>query len=88
MKNNEKKSLLGQVAAKKYDVSVDDDCHSPAMTIENIKRHSKIIEKMREAGITDEEINFLSDFYQADAVHVQRLLAAGDTFESKKKSLN
>jgi len=62
MKNNEKKSLLGQVAAKKYDATADDGCHSPAMTIENIKRLDKILAKMRKAGISDEEIDFLGDF--------------------------
>jgi hypothetical protein len=88
MKNKKKESLLGQVAAKDYDVSGSDCPHSPASTIENIKRYTRIIEKMRKAGITEGEIDFLSDSLQADALHVFKLAAASDAFESKKKSAN
>ncbi len=88
MKKAKKKSLLELVVATRYDASGDDRPHSPAATIENIKRHRKIIAKMRKAGITGDEINFLLDLHQADAVHFQKLVTAGDAFESKKKSLN
>ena len=88
MKNKKKGPLLGQVVAKDYDVPGGDCPHSPASTIENIKRYTRIIEKMRKAGITEEEIDFLGDSLQADALHVFKLIAAGDAVESKKKSVN
>ena len=88
MKNKKMESLLGQVSATHYDVSGDDCPHSPTSTIKNIKRYTRIIEKMRKAGITEEEIDFLSDSLQADALHVFKLAAARDAVESNKKSVN
>ena len=88
MKNKKKESLLRQVSATDYDVSGDDCPHSPASTIKNLKRYTKILEKLRKAGITEEEIKFLGDFHQADALHVFKLAAASDTFEAKRKSMN
>jgi hypothetical protein len=83
-----KKSLVEQVLATDYAMSGARCPHSPAATINNLKRHDKILAKMRKAGVTEDEIDFLTDFYQADALHVFKLSAASDAFESGKKSLN
>ncbi len=83
-----KKSLVGKVIATDYDLSGDDCPHSPAVTIKNLRRYDKLLGKMRKAGITEDEIDFLSDFNQADALHVLKLTSAVDAFESKKKSVN
>jgi len=86
--NRKKKPLVEQVLATDYAVSGEDCPHSPAITIKNLKRYDKILAKMRKAGITEDEISFLADFNQADALHVFKLCAAGDAFESNRKSLN
>ena len=88
MKRKKKESLLGKVLEKNYDASVDDGSDLRVSTLENIKRHDRILAKMRKAGITEEEIDFLLDFNQADAVHVQKLASAYYASEAKKKSVN
>lgn len=87
-KGPKKRSLLDQVVDTKYDVN-DQDCpHSPSMTIENLKRHDRILEKMRKAGISEEEIEFLGDFWQADLAHVWKLIRANEDFDCKKAAVN
>jgi hypothetical protein len=60
---------------------------SPA-TIANIKRYTRIIGKMRKAGISEKDIEWLCRYLQADVLHVQRLIAKSDAYEAKKHSAN
>ena len=83
-----KKRLIDGVLETDYAVSGTRCPHSPAMTMNNLKRHDKILAKLRKAGVTEDEIDFLVDFYQAEALHVFKHSAASDAFESKKKCVN
>lgn len=47
---------------------------TPMSSREALKRHGSILAKMRRAGISEEDIQFLGDFYQADAMHVWKLM--------------
>jgi hypothetical protein len=78
-------SLLGQVIKQDYSACL---YHSPAITLKNLKKHTRILRKMRQAGITEEEINFMNDFDQADAVHVLKLTQAADQIEIRKLTGN
>ncbi len=43
---------------------------------------------MRAAGISEDDIDFLGDFYQADVAHVWKLNEASEEFERKKVAAN
>ena len=82
------KSLVGEVIGANYNLDRPEVPHSPSMTLKYLKRHNRIVAKMRAAGISEEDISFLSDFWQADAVHVLKLSEASDESQRKKASVN
>jgi len=84
MKTDKKRSLLVEVYEAAYEVGGRMP-HSPSMNVRNFKRLDRIIEKMRKAGITAEEINFIQDFAAADAVHFLKLTAAAEQYEEEKR---
>jgi hypothetical protein len=49
--------------------------HPKHSTLANMRKQSRIIEKMRKAGITDAEIDWLLAYYQTDALHIANLAA-------------
>lgn len=48
------------------------------MTEKNLMRLDRILAKMRKAGISESDIEFLGKFYADDASHVDRLIAVGE----------
>jgi len=58
------------------------------MSIENLKRQDRILAKMLRKGITREEIEWLGDFWQADAQHVWQVMKASDEAEATKLTVN
>jgi hypothetical protein len=58
---------------------------NPFTNHQNLKRLDRILTRMRQAGISEEDIEFLGDFWQADALHVWKLI---DESERKKLIVN
>lgn len=55
-------------------------------TIANIERYSEIVDKMRAAGIAEEDIEFILDFQTKDALHVADLIEKSKTHEQEQKA--
>ena len=53
-------------------------------SIPNIRRYSKIIQKIRAAGISEEDIEFILDYQTKDALHVADLAEKAKAHEREK----
>jgi hypothetical protein len=70
----ESKTPAGAYFGKVMKAIAPNGGYQPPASMENLKRLDAILAKMRRAGISEDDIKFLGDFYQADAMHVWKLI--------------
>jgi D-arabinose 1-dehydrogenase-like Zn-dependent alcohol dehydrogenase len=54
----------------------------------DLKRLTKILNKLRAAGICEKDIHFLSEFWQKDLTHVQKVIELGKQEERRQAEQN